>query len=52
MPVFNFIFRPVGHFVTTICAIIGGVITIAGIVVRVLNISRESLQKIELGKVS
>lgn len=43
--------RSLGHFLTTVCAIIGGVYTVAGLVDSFLHHSiRVVRRKIELGK--
>lgn len=38
------------HFVTTLCAIIGGIFTVAGIVDGVFHTSVKLAKKVELGK--
>ena len=38
------------HFITTLCAIVGGVFTVAGIVDGVLHQSVKLAKKIDLGK--
>ena len=46
-------FRSLGHFLTGVCAIIGGVFTVAGLIDSVIYHSVKTLQKkIELGKAS
>ena len=43
--------KSLGHFLTGLCAIIGGVFTVAGILDKLIyNSSRLIEQKIELGK--
>ena len=38
------------HFVTTTCAIIGGVFTVAGILDGLVHTARRFAKKVELGK--
>lgn len=42
--------RSLGHFATNVCAIIGGVYTVAGLIDSLLYNSVKLMQKIELGK--
>jgi hypothetical protein len=38
------------HFITQLCAIIGGVFTVAGLVDRILYSSLVQMEKVQLGK--
>ncbi|CAL9041429.1 unnamed protein product [Musa banksii] len=42
--------KPLSHFVTNICAIIGGVFTVAGILDSILHNTLRLVKKVELGK--
>eukprot|EP00270_Netrium_digitus_P003478 TRINITY_DN1404_c0_g1_i1.p1 TRINITY_DN1404_c0_g1~~TRINITY_DN1404_c0_g1_i1.p1 ORF type:complete len:512 (+),score=119.19 TRINITY_DN1404_c0_g1_i1:48-1583(+) len=42
--------RPFSHFITNLCAIIGGVFTVAGIVDGMLHGALRMIKKVELGK--
>ncbi len=42
--------KPLAHFLTQLCAIIGGVFTVAGIFDQILYHSARHFQKVELGK--
>lgn len=44
--------RSFGHFLTNICAIIGGVYTVAGLIDSLLYHSYKLMKKIEIGKVN
>ena len=43
---------PMYHFLTTVCAIVGGTFTVAGIINSLIFTSMEIFQKFELGKLS
>jgi len=43
---------PLYHFLTTICAIVGGTFTVAGIIDSCIFSATEILKKFELGKLS
>lgn len=43
---------PLYHFLTTVCAIVGGTFTVAGIIDSVIFTSLEVFKKFELGKLS
>jgi len=43
---------PMYHFLTTVCAIVGGTFTVAGIINSMIFTSMEIFQKFELGKLS
>ena len=43
---------PIYHFMTTICAIVGGTFTVAGIIDSCLFTATEVFKKFELGKLS
>lgn len=50
---FLYSFSSFGHFATNVCAIIGGLFTVAGIIDSILNSSLHAIKKkIELGKFS
>lgn len=51
---FSYVFdSSLGHFVTNVCAIVGGIFTVAGIFDSILNNSLHVIRKkIELGKFS
>ncbi|URE36856.1 Endoplasmic reticulum vesicle transporter [Musa troglodytarum] len=42
--------KPLSHFVTNICAIIGGIFTVAGILDSILHNTLRLVKKVELGK--
>lgn len=44
--------KPFYHFITTICAIVGGTFTVAGIVDSCVFTAHEVFRKMELGKLS
>ena len=43
---------PIYHFLTTVCAIVGGTFTVAGIIDSCLFTAHEMFKKFELGKLS
>ena len=43
---------PIYHFLTTVCAIVGGTFTVAGIIDSCLFSAHEMIKKFELGKLS
>ncbi|XP_022879947.1 protein disulfide isomerase-like 5-4 isoform X2 [Olea europaea var. sylvestris] len=42
--------KPFSHFITNVCAIIGGVFTVAGIMDSILHNTMRMIKKVELGK--
>ena len=45
--------KPFSHFLTDVCAVVGGVFTVAGIIDSIIYTAEKSFQrKVELGKAS
>ena len=44
--------KPLYHLLTMMCAIIGGIVTVAGVVDKILFNTQQMLMKIDLGKAS
>ena len=44
--------KPIYHFITTFCAIIGGTFTVAGIIDAMIFTAHEIWKKAEIGKLS
>jgi hypothetical protein len=45
--------KPFAHFMTDVCAIVGGIFTVAGIIDSIIYTAEKSLQrKMDLGKTS
>jgi endoplasmic reticulum-Golgi intermediate compartment protein 1 len=44
--------QPLYHFITTVCAVVGGTFTVAGIIDSIIFTSAQIFKKFEMGKLS